>query len=217
MSAMSQTRVANANAREAYATPLSAADDGLYHPAKYSHGADTIYQGAQTNQAPTTLQVAPLVTNAIVTSTPQSPAWDTARLAETGIPGSTEKLAMATDIFQSSSITLPNGAPSATTFDFPVTSTTSVANNLPQRKESALKESRVYHLLVIFLVASLIILMIMGWFKRQAEREKPILITYQQPTINPTVPKQHFAAALSQSKGLTTGFLAMSAEAISAI
>jgi hypothetical protein len=214
---MSQTKAADANARETDATPLTAPDDGLYHPGKYSHGADT---AAQTNRAPTTLQVAP-----IVTGMPQSLAWDTTRLAETQIPVSTEKLAMATDIFQISSIALPSMTPSETTFGLPVTPITSVTNNLPQREESAPKESRVYHLLVIILVASLILLMIGGWFKRQAERKIPILATYQhptvhptvQPTVQPTVPKQHFAAALSQSKGLVTGFLAMSAEVISAI
>ncbi|OKP15185.1 hypothetical protein PENSUB_1623, partial [Penicillium subrubescens] len=217
MSAMSQTRVADAIAREAYPTPLSAADDGLYHPAPYSHGSDTVYQGAQANGPPTTLQVAALVANAIVTRIPQSPVWDTTRLAETRHPVSTETLAMATDIFQTSSIALPSRTQSATTSDFPVTSTRSVANNLLQRKEPAPKEFRIYHLVIIILVASLIILMIVGWFKRQAERKKPILATYQQPTGHPTVRKERFAAALSQSKGLVTGFLAMSAKAISVI
>lgn len=217
MSRMSQTRVADANAREAYATPLSTADDGLYHPAQYLHGADSLYQGTQTIRGPTAFQVAPLVANTIVTSMPPSPpVWHTTtRLIETRNPVSTEKLATMTDAFESSSITLSSAT--ATTFDFPITSTTSMANNLPQRKEPAPKESRVYHLLIIFLVASLIILIIVGWIKRQAERKKPILATYQQPNVHPTVPKERFAATLSQSKGLVTGFLAMSAEAISAI
>ncbi|KAJ5369355.1 uncharacterized protein N7496_009115 [Penicillium cataractarum] len=60
-------------------------------------------------------------------------------------------------------------------------------------------------------------LMIVGWFKRQSERKKPILATYQQPTIDPTVQKERFAAVLFQSKGLVTSFLAMRGKAISSI
>ncbi|KAJ5369359.1 uncharacterized protein N7496_009119 [Penicillium cataractarum] len=218
MSVTSQTRVADTTARDAYATPLSAADDGLYHPAQYVHGADNLYQDSQTNRGPTTLQGVRSVANEIVTNMLPSPVWHTTtRLSEIRNQVSPEKQAMATDIFRSSSIASPSGTKSATTFHFPVTSTTSVANNLPQRKEPAPKESRVYHLLIIFLVASLIILMIVAWFKRHADRKKPILATNQQPTVDPTLPKERFAAALSQSKALVTGFLAMSAEAISVV
>ncbi|KAJ6032516.1 SH3 domain protein [Penicillium herquei] len=221
MSAMSQITVADAGARGASATPLGTADDGLYHPAKYPHGADNLYVSVQTNQSPTTSPGAPVVANAIVTSMPQSPVWHTTTLAETEIPVSTQKPAITTDIFESSSIAISSETPSATAFNFPVSSTPSVANNVPQQKQLSPAESRVYHLLIVFFLAFLIILVIVSWFKRQAERKKPILATYQQPRIQsspqPNVSKERFVAALCQSRGLWTGVLATGAEAISAI